>query len=72
MSRSAVTIAYFLLLLAFAPFEFIVAGKLWGFHPGLYGLAINLSVAIVGSISLSGRSSLMRESEVSFARHQSQ
>ena len=41
------------LLLAFGPFSFVVAGKIWGFHPGLYGLAVNLVFAISGSVWLS-------------------
>ena len=35
--------------LAFGPFDFVVDGKLWGFHPGLYGLAVNTSIAVMGS-----------------------
>ena len=34
------------LTLAFGPFDFIVAGKVWGIHPGLYGLAANLAIAV--------------------------
>lgn len=37
------------LLLAFGPFSFVEAGKIWGFHPGLYGLLINFIIAIGGS-----------------------
>ena len=37
------------LALAFGPFAFVVDGKVWGFHPGLYGLAVNLTIALVGS-----------------------
>ena len=37
------------LVLAFGPFEFVIRGKLWGFHPGLYGLAVNLAIALAGS-----------------------
>jgi solute:Na+ symporter, SSS family len=37
------------LALAFGPFDFIVAGKVWGLHPGLYGLAANATIALVGS-----------------------
>ena len=37
------------LALAFGPFDFVVAGKIWGFHPGLYGLSINLLIAVGGS-----------------------
>ena len=40
------------LALAFGPFEFVRAGKVWGFHPGLYGLAINLGIAVGGSLLL--------------------
>ena len=38
------------LLLAFGPFDFVVAGKIWGIHPGLYGLAVNVSIAVLGSL----------------------
>jgi len=38
------------LALAFGPFDFIVGGKVWGLHPGLYGLAVNISVAVFGSL----------------------
>ena len=37
------------LLLAFGPFNFVVAGKVWGIHPGLYGLAVNVTIAVLGS-----------------------
>jgi len=40
------------LLLAFGPFDFVVAGKIWGIHPGLYGLAVNVSIAVLGSLSV--------------------
>jgi len=43
--------------LAFGPFEFVVAGKVWGLHPGLYGLAVNTAIAVTGS-ALQSRSSL--------------
>ena len=43
------------LVLAFGPFEFVVAGKIWGFHPGLYGLLLNLCIAVGGSLLLNGR-----------------
>ena len=39
------------LSLAFGPFDFVVGGKVWGFHPGLYGLAVNLAIAVGGSLS---------------------
>jgi len=35
--------------LAFGPFDFVVAGKVWGLHPGLYGLAVNTAIALAGS-----------------------
>ncbi len=38
------------LSLAFGPFGFVVAGKVWGFHPGLYGLVVNFVIAVVGSL----------------------
>ena len=40
------------LSLAFGPFDFIVEGKVWGFHPGIYGLVVNLSIAVFGSLWL--------------------
>jgi SSS family solute:Na+ symporter/sodium/pantothenate symporter len=40
------------LLLAFGPFDFVVAGKIWGIHPGLYGLAVNASIAVFGSFRI--------------------
>jgi len=39
------------LSLAFGPFDFVIAGKVWGFHPGLYGLVVNLLIAVVGSLA---------------------
>jgi Na+/proline symporter len=38
------------LLLAFGPFDFVVAGKVLGVHPGLYGLGLNASIAVLGSL----------------------
>ena len=38
------------LTLAFGPFGFVSGGKIWGFHPGLYGLLINLCIAVGGSL----------------------
>ena len=38
------------LTLAFAPFGFIIDGKIWGFHPGLYGLIANLFCVVIGSL----------------------
>ncbi len=35
--------------LAFGPFHFVVAGKVWGLHPGLYGLVVNTVIAVAGS-----------------------
>ena len=35
--------------LAFGPFDFVVAGKVWGLHPGIYGLGVNTTIAVVGS-----------------------
>ena len=28
----------------------LVGGKPFGFHPGLYGLALNLAIAVIGSL----------------------
>ena len=39
------------LALAFGSFDFVIAGKIWGFHPGLYGLLINLMIAVGGSLA---------------------
>ncbi len=36
--------------LAFGPFAFVDGGKIGGFHPGLFGLAVNLAVAVGGSL----------------------
>ena len=43
------------LSLAFGKFGFVVNGKLWGFHPGFYGLLANMLIAILGSLWISGR-----------------
>jgi SSS family solute:Na+ symporter/sodium/pantothenate symporter len=37
------------LSLAFGGFSFVVAGKIWGIHPGLYGLVINFLIVVLGS-----------------------
>jgi SSS family solute:Na+ symporter/sodium/pantothenate symporter len=36
--------------LAFGPFDFVVGGKVWGFHPGIVGLVANATIAIGGSL----------------------
>jgi len=36
--------------LAFGPFEAVQGGKLHGIHPGLYGLAVNTTIAVAGSL----------------------
>ena len=38
------------LVLDFSPFPFVVAGKIWGFHPGLYALIVNLVIAVSASL----------------------
>jgi SSS family solute:Na+ symporter/sodium/pantothenate symporter len=38
------------LALAFGGFEFVVRGKVGGFHPGLVALVANLAVAVGGSL----------------------
>ncbi len=43
------------LALAFGPFPFVVAGKLWGFHPGLYGLLANMTCVLAGSFLMHRR-----------------
>jgi SSS family solute:Na+ symporter/sodium/pantothenate symporter len=40
------------LVLAFGPFDFVVSGKIAGLHPGLFGLALNLLIAVGGSLWL--------------------
>jgi Na+/proline symporter len=47
--------------LAFGPFDFVVAGKVWGLHPGLYGLAVNATIAVAGSGRWRGRSKFWRK-----------
>lgn len=37
------------LLLAFGGFEIVQGGKLYGFHPGIYGLVLNLSIVLFGT-----------------------
>ncbi|MEM7015754.1 MAG: sodium:solute symporter family protein [Pseudomonadota bacterium] len=46
------------LTLAFGPFEFVQGGKVWGIHPGLFGFAVNLVIAVSGSIYLNRRDKL--------------
>ena len=36
--------------LAFGPFDIVAGGKICGFHPGLYGLLVNVSCAVGGSM----------------------
>ncbi len=43
------------LTLAFGPFTFVIEGKVWGFHPGLYGLVVNLLCAVLGSLWITNR-----------------
>ena len=43
------------LSLAFGEFSFVVNGKLWGFHPGFYGLLVNTFIAVIGSLWFSDR-----------------
>lgn len=45
------------LILAFGPIPFVEGGKIWGFHPGLYALAVNLFIAVSGSLLLRNPSS---------------
>ncbi len=40
------------LALAFLPLPFVTGGKVSGFHPGLVGLAVNLAIAVGGSLRL--------------------
>ncbi len=41
--------------LAFGPFDFVTNGKILGFHPGLYGLLINLGISVCGSLFMARR-----------------
>ena len=36
--------------LAFGDLPFVVRGKVYGIHPGLYGLALNITIAVLGSL----------------------
>ena len=40
------------ILLAFGNFNFVVDGKIAGFHPGLYALVINIAIAVTGSYGI--------------------
>ena len=59
------------LALAFGPFNFVVAGKVWGFHPGLYGLMINLLIAVVGSLQIRNHESQITNHESLITNHKS-
>ncbi len=43
------------LIIAFGGFEQVKSGKLYGFHPGLYGLTINLTIVLLGTYCLKNR-----------------
>ncbi len=43
------------LWLAYGGFSFVQNGKISGFHPGLFGLALNALIAVVGSLYLNRR-----------------
>jgi len=38
------------LFLAYGGFDFVQNGKVYGFHPGLIGLVINIIIAVIGSV----------------------
>ena len=42
-------------LLAFGGFDFVVGGKIAGFHPGLVALVPNFAIAVIGSVALQRR-----------------
>ena len=48
------------LVLAFGSFTFVVEGKIWGFHPGLYGLIVNVTIAVIGSTLFIRKNPLLR------------
>ncbi len=39
------------LLIAFVPWSLVQGGKLFGFHPGIYGLIVNFGLAVTWSLS---------------------
>jgi len=43
---------FFLNREAFGNFDFVVDGKIAGFHPGLYALVINMVIAVTGSYGI--------------------
>ena len=43
------------LVLAYGSFDFVQDGKILGFHPGLFGLLVNLLIAVGGSYVLANR-----------------
>ena len=42
-------------LIAFGGFDQVQSGKLFGFHPGLYGLLINITIVVSGSLIIKTR-----------------
>ena len=58
------------LTLAFGPFGFVSAGKIWGFHPGLYGLLINLGIAVGGSLLLDRPGSRAEHDNITWKEYQ--
>ncbi len=58
------------LILAYGGFDFVQAGKIYGFHPGLVGLLINLAV-IYGGMSLFNHGKLVRYDSPIFDSFQS-
>lgn len=47
-----VTGVFLSLWLAYGGFDFVQNGKIYGFHPGLAGLLVNIIIAVVGSYML--------------------
>ena len=43
------------LCLAYGSFNFVHEGKVYGFHPGLIGLVINILITVIGSIFINRR-----------------
>ncbi len=45
------------LYLAYGEFDFVQGGKIYGFHPGLAGLVLNLAVAVLGTWCINKKNS---------------
>ena len=50
------------LILAFGNWDFVVRGKIWGFHPGIIGVIPNLIIAVCGTYILTNRQTIYNTS----------